>query len=59
MSIWSSLDADGRETLEGLKRPELNDLIVPVEISQRGVGYNAGGSKWNRIKLPFCKSPLI
>ncbi|KAJ1026968.1 hypothetical protein NDA16_002261 [Ustilago loliicola] len=53
LSAWSSRDVDGRETFEGLKRPELNDLIVPVEISQQGVGYNAGGSEWDRIELPF------
>ncbi|CCF52687.1 hypothetical protein NDA11_000261 [Ustilago hordei] len=53
LSTWSSIDSDGNETLEGLKRPELNDLIVPVEISQQGVGYNAGVSRWDRIELPF------
>ncbi|SPO23879.1 uncharacterized protein UTRI_03591_B [Ustilago trichophora] len=50
---WSTLGPDGQETLDGIKRPEIMDLIVPVEVSQRGVGYNVGGGKWDRIELPF------
>lgn len=56
---WSKLNPDGQETLDGLKRPEIMDLIVPVEVSQRGVGYNAGGGKWDRLELPFCKSSFL
>ncbi|TKY88486.1 hypothetical protein EX895_002474 [Sporisorium graminicola] len=53
LTKWSSLGSDGQETLEGLRRPETSSLIVPVEISQQNVGYNAGGSKWDRIEMPF------
>ncbi|GAC97691.1 hypothetical protein PHSY_005277 [Pseudozyma hubeiensis SY62] len=53
LKTWSSIGPDGQETLEGLKGPATSDLIVPVEISQPHVGYNAGGSKWDRIEMPF------
>ncbi|CBQ73493.1 conserved hypothetical protein [Sporisorium reilianum SRZ2] len=53
LTRWSSLASDGQETLEGLRRPETADVIVPVEISQQNVGYNAGGTKWDRIEMPF------
>ena len=55
LKTWSVPGPDGHETLDGLKRPDSVDLIVPVELSQRNVGYNAGGGKWDRIELPFCE----
>lgn len=55
LRTWSTPGSDGQETLDGLKREETTDLMVPVEISKRNVGYNAGGGKWDRIELPFCK----
>ena len=54
LTRWSSIGLDGQETLEGLRRPETTDLMVPVEISQRNVGYNAGSNKWDRIEMPFA-----
>ncbi|EST05371.1 JmjC [Kalmanozyma brasiliensis GHG001] len=53
LKAWSTIDAKGQETLDGLKRPETADLMVPVEISQPNLGYNAGGGKWDRIEMPF------
>lgn len=53
LKTWSALGTDGQETLDGLKRPETMDLMVPIEISQPNVGYNAGGAKWDRIEMPF------
>ncbi|SNX87177.1 uncharacterized protein MEPE_05887 [Melanopsichium pennsylvanicum] len=53
LKTWSTLGFDGQETLDGLKRPDTQNLIVPVEVSHRNAGYNAGASKWDRIELPF------
>ncbi len=59
LQSWSRLAPDGKETLNGLKKADAADLIVPVEVSQRNVGYNAGGSKWDRIELPFGKFAML
>lgn len=53
LRTWSAIGPDGHETLEGLRRPETANLIVPVEISQPNVGYNAGSNEWDRIQMPF------
>lgn len=53
LKAWSFPGPDDRETLEGLRRPETADLIVPVEISEPNVGYNAGSNKWDRIEMTF------
>ncbi|ETS61985.1 lysine-specific demethylase 8 [Moesziomyces aphidis] len=50
---WSSLDANGQETLDGLKRPDTAHIIVPVEISRPNVGYNAAPGHWDRIEMPL------
>ncbi|EPQ27742.1 uncharacterized protein PFL1_04879 [Pseudozyma flocculosa PF-1] len=61
LSSWSHRDERGIETLRGMKRRDTADLVVPVELSRPGLGYNApreegatttrGG--WDRISLPF------
>lgn len=57
LKTWSATEPDGRETLNGLKRPENVDMMVPVEVSERNIGYNAGAGTWDRIELPFGMLP--
>ncbi|KAN0065048.1 hypothetical protein ACQY0O_001541 [Thecaphora frezii] len=56
LARWSHRDAEGRETLAGMRCPETESVVVPVEVSRAGRGYNAHdrhGGGWDRIELPF------
>lgn len=56
-NTWSELDADGKETLGGMRRPDTEHIMVPVEVSPANTGYNAKGNQqgqqWSRISIPF------
>lgn len=49
---WSHVDANGVETLAGMRNQYTADAIVDVEIGQKGRGYmdKAG---WQKIQMPF------
>lgn len=55
---WSHVDSAGCETLAGLSGHDVDDVIVPVEVSTPGHGYTSasstnGGPSWQRLEMPM------
>ncbi|CAO1619164.1 unnamed protein product [Sympodiomycopsis kandeliae] len=51
LTEWTHIDANGVETLSGMRNEHTANAIVDVEIGKKGRGYMDRG--WQKIQMPF------